>query len=264
MSATAAGSPYETMSVEERSYETLSVEERTDRVVVTLRRPAARNAVSARMIAELHRVCEDLERSPKLLLLTGHGGVFAGGADIRELRRRGRDEALEGINSRLFERVRRLPLPTIAAVPGWALGGGAELAYACDLRIAGPDAVFGNPEPGLGILAAAGACWRLRELVGESVAKQVLLAGRSLDAAAALACGLVMDVVPPDRLVDEAHAVLDRMSRSSALALRLTKLVTDASGAHPVADDLAQAVLFESPDKEERMTRFLEKKGARA
>ncbi|MFF5184234.1 enoyl-CoA hydratase/isomerase family protein [Streptomyces sp. NPDC000345] len=246
------------------AYETLSVEEHPDRVVVTLCRPAARNALDGRMIAELHRVCEDLERTPKLLLLTGHGGVFAGGADIAELRRRGRDEALRGINSRLFERVRGLPLPTVAAVPGWALGGGAELAYACDLRIAGPNAVFGNPEPGLGILAAAGACWRLRELVGESVAKQVLLAGRNLDAGAALACGLVMDVVPADRLLDEAHAVLDGMSRSSALALRLTKLVTDAAGAHPVADDLAQAVLFESPDKEERMTRFLEKKGGRA
>jgi enoyl-CoA hydratase/carnithine racemase len=246
------------------SCDTLLVEERTDRLVVTLHRPKARNALNGRMIAELHQVCEDLERDPKLLLLTGHGGVFAGGADIAELRERGREEALRGINSRLFERVRRLPLPTVAAVPGWALGGGAELAYACDLRIAGPDAVFGNPEPGLGILAAAGACWRLRELVGESVAKQVLLAGRTLDAGAALARGLVMDVVPENRLLDEAHALLDRMSRSSALALRLTKLVTDASGPHPVADDLAQAVLFESSDKQERMQRFLEKKGGRA
>ena len=184
-------------------------------------------------------------------------------AVIAELRERGRHEALQGINSRLFERIRRLPMPTLAAVPGWALGGGAELAYACDLRIAGPDAVFGNPEPGLGILAAAGACWRLRELVGESVAKQVLLAGRTLDAPAALACGLLMDVVPANRLISEAHALLDRMARSSALALRLTKLVTDAPGAHPVADDLAQAVLFEGSDKKERMTRFLEKDGDR-
>ncbi|MEU5893252.1 enoyl-CoA hydratase/isomerase family protein [Streptomyces sp. NPDC047461] len=241
------------------SYDTLAVEEHADRVVVTLHRPAARNAINGRMIAELHRVCEDLEHGPKLLLLTGHGGVFAGGADIAELRERRRDEALQGINSRLFERVRRLPMPTVAAVDGWALGGGAELSYACDLRIAGPDAVFGNPEPGLGILAAAGACWRLRELVGESVAKQVLLAGRNLHASAALACGLVMDVVPADRLIAEAHALLDRMARSSALALRLTKLVTNAPGAHPLADDLAQAVLFEGRDKEERMTRFLEK-----
>lgn len=241
-------------------YTTLRVEEREDRVVVALHRPEARNAISGRMIAELHEVCDLLEREPRLLLLTGHGGVFAGGADIAELLRRGRDEALQGINSRLFERVRRLPMPTVAAVDGWALGGGAELAYACDIRIAGPNAVFGNPEPGLGILAAAGACWRLAELVGESVAKQVLLAGRTLDARAALATGLVIDVVPDDRLLEEAHALLDRMSRSSAMALRLTKLVVDADGAHPAADDLAQAVLFEGRDKRERMTRFLEKR----
>ncbi|MFI9030457.1 enoyl-CoA hydratase/isomerase family protein [Streptomyces sp. NPDC053560] len=249
-------------TVTDEPYETLRVEERVDRVVVTLYRPEARNAISGRMITELHAVCDLLERDPKLLLLTGHGGVFAGGADIAELLRRGRDEALRGINSRLFERVRRLPMPTVAAVDGWALGGGAELSYACDIRIAGPDAVFGNPEPGLGILAAAGASWRLPELVGESVAKQVLLAGRNLDAAAALAAGLVMEVVPADELLDRAHAVLDRMARSSATALRLTKLVVDAPGAHPVADDLAQAVLFEGQDKKDRMTRFLEKGGS--
>ncbi|MFJ4685872.1 enoyl-CoA hydratase/isomerase family protein [Streptomyces sp. NPDC088789] len=243
-----------------QAYGTLRVEERDDRVVVTLHRPEARNAISARMIAELHEVCERLERDPRLLLLIGHGGVFAGGADIAELRERGRDEALRGINSRLFERVRRLPMPTLAAVDGWALGGGAELAYACDLRIAGPDAVFGNPEPGLGILAAAGACWRLPELVGESVAKQILLAGRRLDAREAYAAGLVLDVVAAGELLERAHAVLDRMARSSALALRLTKLVVDAPGAHPVADDLAQAVLFEGQDKRERMTRFLERR----
>ncbi|MFZ3561464.1 enoyl-CoA hydratase/isomerase family protein [Streptomyces sp. BH055] len=244
-----------------KAYETLLVEERDDRVVVTLHRPEARNAISGQMIDELHAVCETLEREPRLLLLTGHGGVFAGGADIAELLARGRDDALRGINSRLFERVRRLPMPTVAAVDGWALGGGAELSYACDIRIAGPDAVFGNPEPGLGILAAAGASWRLPELVGESVAKQVLLAGRTLDAAAALAAGLVMDVVPADELTERAHALLDRMARSSATALRLTKLVVDAPGAHPVADDLAQAVLFEGQDKKDRMTHFLNKRG---
>ncbi|MEU5031778.1 enoyl-CoA hydratase/isomerase family protein [Streptomyces milbemycinicus] len=241
-------------------HETLLVEELEDRVVVALHRPEARNAISGRMIAELHEVCAELERAPKLLLLTGHGGVFAGGADIAELLQRGRDEALQGINSRLFERVRRLPMPTVAAVDGWALGGGAELAYACDIRIAGPDAVFGNPEPGLGILAGAGACWRLPELVGESVAKQVLLAGRNLDATAALAAGLVIDVVEPEELLGAAHTLLDRMARSSVTALRLTKLVVDAPAAHPVVDDLAQAVLFESQDKNDRMTRFMERR----
>ncbi|HJQ45846.1 MAG TPA: enoyl-CoA hydratase/isomerase family protein [Amycolatopsis sp.] len=239
---------------------TLLVEERDDRVVVTLSRPAARNAINAAMIGELHEVCGLLEARPRLLLLTGAEGNFAGGADIAELRERGRDEALRGINSRLFDRIARLPLPTLAAIDGYALGGGAELAYACDIRMGTPSAVFGNPEPGLGILAAAGACWRLAELTGRSVAKQVLLGGYRLDADAALRHGLLAEIVPAHVLLERAHALLDQLGRSSASALRLTKLVLDAPGPHPLADDLAQAVLFESDDKRDRMTRFLERR----
>ena len=238
---------------------TLRVEEHGDRVVVTLSRPEARNAINAAMVGELHDVCALLEEEPRLLLLTGDGGTFAAGADIGELRERGRDQALRGINSRLFDRVARLPMPTVAAVDGYALGGGAELAYACDLRLASPAAVFGNPEPGLGILAAAGACWRLRDLVGASVAKQVLLAGKLLDAEEALRLGLVTELAPSGEgeLLKRAHALLDRMARSGPLALRLTKLVADAPGGHPIADDLAQAILFESADKRARMDAFL-------
>lgn len=243
-------------------FDNLTVTERADRIVVVLRRPEARNAIDAAMVEELHAVCAELERRPRLLLLTGHNGVFAAGADIGELLRRGRDEALAGINSRLFDRVARLPLPTVAAVDGYALGGGAELAYACDIRLASPSAVFGNPEPGLGILASAGACWRLGELVGRSVAKQVLLAGRTLKAAEAERFGLVAEVVPAEELIERAHGLLDRMARSAPAALRLTKLVLDADGPHPLADDLAQAVLFETEDKRDRMARFLERKGS--
>jgi enoyl-CoA hydratase len=236
---------------------TLIVEEQADRTVVTLHRPDVRNAINAAMIRELHDVCARLEDDPKLLLLTGGGGAFAAGADIGELRERDRDQALRGINSRLFDRLARLPMPTVAAVDGWALGGGAELAYACDIRLASPSAVFGNPEPGLGILAAAGACWRLRELVGASVAKQVLLAGRRLDAEDAYRLGLVAEIAPAGELLKRAHGLLDRMAVSGALALRLTKLVADAPGGHPVTDDLAQAILFESADKRDRMDAFL-------
>jgi enoyl-CoA hydratase/carnithine racemase len=236
---------------------TIVVDERADRLVVTLDRPTARNAINAAMVGELHDVCAALEDHPRLLLLTGAGGTFAAGADIAELRDRGRDQALRGINSRLFDRIARLPLPTVAAVDGYALGGGAELAYACDVRLASPAAVFGNPEPGLGILAAAGAGWRLRDLVGASVAKQVLLAGRWLDAGDAYRWGLVAEVAPASELLARAHALLDRMARSGPLALRLTKLVADAPGGHPVTDDLAQAILFESDDKRVRMDAFL-------
>ncbi len=141
-----------------RGFSSLLVEERADRLVVTLARPERRNAIDGWMVDELHAVCAELERAPRLLLLTGGAdGVFAGGADIAQLRERGRLDALAAINQGLFARILRLPLPTIAAVDGPALGGGAELAYACDLRICTDRAFFGQPEVRLGILAGAGA-----------------------------------------------------------------------------------------------------------
>ena len=237
---------------------TLIVEESTDRVVVTLSREKQRNAIDSDMIGELHEVCALVEQDPKIVILTGAGEHFAGGADINQLRARTRDDALRGINRNLFDRIAALPLPTIAAVRGYALGGGAELSYACDIRIASPTAVFGNPEPGLGIMAAAGASYRLPTLVGVSVAKQVLLGGRTLDAEVALRCGLVLEVV--DEPLAAAHSLADRIAKQAPLALKLTKKILDAPGSHPWADDIAQAVLFETEDKQRRMTAFLEKK----
>ena len=237
---------------------TLVVEELIDRVVVTLNREKQRNAIDAEMIGELHEVCALVEQDPKIVILTGQGEHFAGGADINQLRARTRDDALRGINRNLFDRIAALPLPTIAAVRGYALGGGAELSYACDIRIASSTAVFGNPEPGLGIMAAAGASYRLPTLVGVSVAKQILLGGRTLDADAALRSGLVLDIV--DEPLAAAHALADRIAKQAPLALTLTKKILDAPGSHPWADDIAQAVLFETEDKQRRMTAFLEKK----
>lgn len=240
---------------------TLLVTEGEDRLVVRLHRPESRNAIDAAMVEELHEICSGLERDPRVLLLTGSGGIFAAGADIRQLRERRREDALAGINSGLFDRVARLPMPTVAAVDGAALGGGAELAYACDFRIASDRARFGNPEPQLGILAAAGACWRLRDLVGEPLAKEVLLGGRILDADEALAAHLVSEVVTPEMLEDAASRLLDRVLRAAPLALRLTKLALRApAAAHPAFDEVAQAVLFETEEKQVRMTEFLEKR----
>jgi enoyl-CoA hydratase len=239
---------------------TVRVVEADDRVVVELHRPAHRNAINGAMVADLHAVCTLLEQRPRLLIVTGAGTDFAAGADISELLARGRNEALAGINRSVFDRIAALPMPTIAAVEGNALGGGAELAYACDLRIAGIGARFGNPEPGLGILAAAGASYRLTELVGKSIAKQVILGGRVLDTEVALHCGLVAEAVEKGTALQAAYALADRITRLSPLAVRLSKAVIDAAGAHPLLDDFAQAVLFESPDKVERMTRFLEKR----
>jgi enoyl-CoA hydratase len=235
------------------------VDARADRMVVTLDRVEVRNAIDLATVETLHDVCRLVEEQPRPVVITGAGGAFAAGADIGELVERGRDDALRGINRGLFDRIARLPQPTIAAVDGLALGGGAELAYACDLRLASPSARFGNPEPGLGILAAAGAAYRLRELVGASVAKQVLLGGYVLDAEAALRHGLVAEIVPAERLLERAGELVDAMLRQAPLALRLTKAVLDADGPHPLIDDLAQAVLFETDEKRARMAAFLDR-----
>lgn len=243
------------------NFQTLRVTDRDDLFLVELDRPAHRNAINAAMVHDLHRVCSALEQHPRPLIVAGTGPDFAVGADIAELRERGRDEALAGINRAVFDRIARLPMPTIAAVEGYALGGGAELAYACDLRVAGSTARFGNPEPGLGIAAAAGASYRLADLVGKAVAKQVLLGGYLLDADSALRHGLVCEVVDPGSALTAARKVAESINRFAPLALRFSKALIDAREAHPLLDDIAQAVLFETAQKHDRMTRFLEKRG---
>jgi enoyl-CoA hydratase len=243
----------------------LDIDVRDDRVVVTLNRPEKRNAIDRDVVDALHAVCADLEREPRLMLLTGGAdGVFAGGADIAELRERVRLDALAAINMGVFERIRRLPMPTIAAIDGPALGGGAELAYACDLRICTSRAFFGQPEVRLGIIAGAGACYRLPALIGEGLAKELLFTGRRVPAAEALAIRLVNRVVEPAELLSTAHGILDEIAAASPLAVRLTKTAIDApAGAHPHLDLASQAVLFEDDEKRARMTAFLERSAKR-
>jgi len=241
------------------------VEEQPDRVLLRLNRPEVRNAIDQQMVDELHGACALLESDPRVAIVLGEGGGFAAGADIAQLRQRRREDALRGINSGLFDRVRRLPMPVIALVDGYALGGGAELAYACDFRIGTPTTRIGNPETGLGILAAAGAAWRLAELVGEPLAKEILLTGRVLDAEEALGVRLLNEVVPQEELLAAGHRWADSITRQAPLAVRLTKAVFHAPReAHPFVDDLAQAVLFETPEKHERMTAFLERRKDRS
>lgn len=245
------------------AFATLLVEERDDRVVVLLNRPEVRNAIDQQMVDELHAVCAALERRPKILIIAGVEGVFASGADISQLRERRRDDALLGINSTIFVRIAKLPMPVIAALDGYCLGGGAELAYAADFRIGTPSVRIGNPETGLGILAAAGASWRLKELVGEPLAKQILLAGLVLRAEEALAAHLITEIHDAPELMAAAHNLADRIGQQDPLAVRITKSVFHAPpDAHPVIDQLAQAVLFESEAKFDRMQAFLDNKSA--
>lgn len=241
--------------------DTLRIERREDRVIATLDRPAVRNAIDQELIDELHVLCAELEAVPRILILTGTGGVFASGADIAQLRERRAADARRGINTMAFRRIRELPMPVIAAIDGYALGGGAELAYAADIRIGTPASRIGNPETGLGIIAAAGATWRLPEIVGGGRAAELLLTGRTLDADEALAWGLLSAVHDAEELLPAAHAIADRIAANDALAVRHTKRALLAGAeAHPAIDLELQAELFESPEKERRMTAFLERK----
>lgn len=239
----------------------LLVEEYGDRVILRLNRPEVRNAIDLATVDALHEACSGLESKPRVAMIVGSGGIFAAGADIAQLRERRRADALAGINSGIFDRIHKLPMPVIALIDGFALGGGAELAYACDFRIGTPTTRIGNPEPGLGILAAAGASWRLRELVGEPLAKEVLLAGKVLTADEAREVRLLNDVVEADALETAGHQLADKIAAQAPLAVRLTKSVFHSPReAHPLIDDVAQAVLFETQDKYERMTAFLDRR----
>lgn len=240
---------------------TVRIEEREDRVVATLDRPEKRNAIDRATIDALHDLCALLESTPRTLILTGSGGVFAAGADIAELRARTAADARRGINATAFIRIRELPMPVIAAIDGYALGGGAELAYAADIRIGTPSLRIGNPETGLGIIAAAGAAWRLPEIVGEARASELLLTGRTLDAEEALSWSLVSSLHTADDLLPTAHAIADRIAANDPLATRYTKRALRAPRAqHPSIEQELQAELFESPAKHRRMTAFLEKR----
>lgn len=237
------------------------IERMPDRVVATLDRPATRNAIDQQLIDALHLLCAELEVAPRVLILTGSGGVFASGADISQLRERRAEDARRGINTMAFRRIRTLPMPVIAAIDGWALGGGAELAYAADIRIATSAAKLGNPETGLGIIAAAGATWRLPEIVGHARASELLLTGRILSGEEALEWGLVSSLHEPDELLGAAHGIADRIAANDPLATRRTKTALLApADAHPAIDLELQAELFESPEKMRRMTEFLERK----
>jgi len=249
------------MALNPEDFSTLLIEEREDRLTVLLNRPEVRNAIDQTMVDELHLVCAELERNPKVLIIAGTEGVFASGADIGQLRERRRDDALQGINSTIFVRIAKLPMPVIAALDGYCLGGGAELAYAADFRIGTPSVRIGNPETGLGILAAAGASWRLKELVGEPKAKEILLAGAVLRAEEALRISLITEIHEAPELMDAAHKLADRIGRQDPLAVRITKSVFHAPAeAHPLIDTLAQGILFESQAKFDRMQAFLDKK----
>lgn len=232
---------------------------------IGLDRPGKRNAIEQAMADELDGVLADARKQPCVLIVhSTTPGIFAAGADIAELRDRDADAALLAINAGLFQKLEEHRWPTIALIDGQALGGGCELALACDFRLASPRAVFAQPELSLGILAGAGANWRLAQLAGIAVARRMLYAGARLDAAAALDAGLVDEITAADDLAALGIQWAEKIATRSWRALELTKLALRSRQSPTTSFDLAaQALLFSGQDKYERMTAFLDRKDRR-
>ena len=225
-----------------QDFSTLLVDEREDRLVVLLNRPEVRNAIDQQMVDELHAVCAaagaDPEGPDHRRHRTGSSPPARTSASCANAAatmpcRASTPPSSSGSPS--------CPMPVIAALDGFCLGGGAELAYAADFRIGTPSVRIGNPETGLGILAAAGASWRLKELVGEPVAKEILLAGTVLRAERALAVNLITEIHEAPELMAAAHALADRIAGQDPLAVRITKSVFHAPRRGAPADRPAGA-----------------------
>ena len=243
----------------------LAVEDRVS--TLTVNRPDVRNALDTETVQEFHRALEEVRKARStVLIVTGAGDkAFISGADITAIRQRTRDDALASINSRLMSAIEGHDAVSIAADNGYALGGGCEVALACDLRIAASTAVFGLPEPTLGIIPGAGGTQRLPRIVGLGRAKEMILTGARWDAARALEAGLVSRVVPPSELSSAARALADQVLALGPLAVKLAKAALNASSQMPLSAGLvfestAQAITFESDDKREGTTAFLEKR----
>lgn len=239
--------------------------------VITIDRPEVRNAMSAECWQEVNSCLDEVEgnREIRVLILTGAGEkVFISGADIQTLRTRTPMYQLEyPISHWTLQRIENLPIPVIAAVNGTAFGGGFETALACDIRIASANAKFGLPEVNLGILPGAGGTQRLSRIVGLGRAKEMILAGRVLDAEEAHQAGLVMQVTPREELMECAYEVANRMLQKAPVSLNIAKKVVNLSldvdrASGMMAEQLGFMALLGTEDKIEGTSAFLEKRPA--
>lgn len=257
-------------------YETLVVEQRSLALVVTINRPEALNALAAQVVEDLHALIDDVERQvgPRSgwpvrgLVITGAGErAFVAGADIAEMAGMSSAEG-EAYSRRMQEltlRLERLAVPVIAAVNGFALGGGCELALACDWIYASARARFGQPEVNLGLVPGFGGSVRLARRVGNAWARELILTGRTIDADEAQRIGLVNTVVDDqEALIAAATAAVDALARTSPVAVAEAKRLMDEVAALAVPDGLDREArafrrAFDSEDKREGVRAFLAK-----
>ncbi len=250
------------------TYETLIVETAESVCLIRFNRPEALNAFNDQLMDELTAALDAAEADDavRCIILTGSEKAFAAGADIKEMQHKSYVSAYkEGFITRNWERVTRCRKPVIAAVAGFALGGGCEVAMMCDFIIAADTARFGQPEITLGVSPGAGGTQRLTRLVGKSKAMEMILTGRLMDAAEAERSGLVSRVVPADQLLEEAMKAAKKIASLSPVSVMLTKEMVEAA----YETTLSQGVTFERrlfhsmfalEDQKEGMGAFVEKR----
>lgn len=231
-------------------------------VTVAFARSEKRNALDVETSHALAAALDEAAEVPlPLVLRSATPGMFVAGTDVASLKQRTVEDSLGRLNARLFQRVADHPWPTIAVVEGWALGGGCELAMACDVRITTADARWGLPEVTLGIIPSGGGLTRLARLIGASMATDLVMTGRRIDGAEAHRIGLAQRLVANDETVDEClGTLLEDLGRTSVQAVRLAKEAMRVEGdRHRLVDAAAQALCIASDDAQQRMTDLLER-----
>ena len=236
--------------------------------LVTIDRPEALNALSFALLAELADSLEELDRDgrTRVAILTGAGDrAFAAGADIVELADQTPDRLRAEGRFGAWDRIGAIGIPMIAAVRGFALGGGCELAMSCDLIVAGDDARFGQPEIRIGVMPGAGGTQRLTRAIGKARAMELILTGRTMTAAEADAHGLVTAVVPAEATVDAALELAGRIATMPPLAVRAAKAAILDAGRRPLDEGLIREReaffrLFDTDDQAEGMAAFTQKR----
>jgi len=250
------------------AYETITVDIADDVATIAMNRPDAMNALNVQMLTELAKAFEEAEESDKVrcIVLTGSEKAFAAGADITEMADRTFTDMFFGDRlGRQGDRIGRIRKPIIAAVSGYALGGGCELAMMCDFVIASETAKFGQPEINLGIIAGLGGTQRLTRLVGKSKAMDMHLTGRFMDAAEAERSGLVSRVVAPKKLMEEARSAAHKIATKSRIAVTAAKDAVNRSQEMSLSEGLLYErrlfqALFATEDQSEGMAAFKEKR----
>ncbi|MBM3502320.1 MAG: enoyl-CoA hydratase [Alphaproteobacteria bacterium] len=253
------------------AYENIHVEMLGTVAVITLNRPQAMNALNAALMADLKAALDDLEGNPEVgaIVLTGNEKAFAAGADIKEMQNKSFVDNYNGnFITKDWERLEQCRKPVIAAVAGYALGGGCEVAMMCDFILAANTAKFGQPEIRLGIIPGSGGTQRLTRFVGKSKAMEMVLTGRMMDAEEAERAGLVSRIVPAEKLIEEAVKVATEIAALSRPAVMMAKETVNRA----YETTLAEGVHFERrmfyatfalSDQKEGMAAFAEKRKPR-